>query len=261
MGKKILIGIILFFALVGLAFSAVWVAMQLGLLNVRGSIDERNGFFGNVLGTHSCEQCEWQATPEWATVREGLRKDKEVLARVSSETGVSARLIAAVAVPEQLRFFTSEREVYKRVFEPLKILGSLSQFSLGITGIKQATAEEVERRANSWQQQLIAYPAGIDRKQELYTRLTEPKDHYYSYLYTALYIRQIMDEWASAGHPLGGKPGIVITLFNIGFVNSEPKADPQVGGADITIGGTTYTFGSLGESFYHSDELMDIFLR
>lgn len=34
------------FALIGLLFTGVFVAMQFGLLNVQGSIAERNSFFG-----------------------------------------------------------------------------------------------------------------------------------------------------------------------------------------------------------------------
>ncbi|MGM3099375.1 hypothetical protein, partial [Bacillus cereus group sp. BC327] len=53
----------------------------------------------------------------------------------------------SVVVPEQTRFFTSNREVFKRYFEPLKILGSLSQFSLGVSGIKEETAIQIENQA------------------------------------------------------------------------------------------------------------------
>lgn len=249
MVKKVLYGIILLFALIGLVFTAVFVAMRFDLLNVRGTIDERNDFFGDVLGVDTCavEVCAWQDTPEWATVREGLRKDADVLTRVSVETGVPARLIAAVVVPEQLRFFTSEREVYKQVFEPLKILGSLSQFSLGVSGIKQETATEINRRRGE-----------LVEPQVLYTQLTDPKDHYYSYLYTALFIKQIVGEWAAAGHPIDTEPAIIATLFNIGFENSHPNPTPQVGGAQIEVGGTVYTFGELAGSFYHSAELNDV---
>jgi hypothetical protein len=49
-----------------------------------------------------------------------------------------------------------------------------------------------------------------------------------------------------------------VTLFNIGFTNSVPKADPKPGGAPITVGGATYTFGQLGGDFYLSNELRDV---
>ena len=56
-------------------------------------------------------------------------------------------------------------------------------------------------------------------------------DHYYSYLYTALYIKEIEAQWERAGFPLTDKPDIVITLFNIGFERSNPNAAPAAGGA------------------------------
>jgi len=262
--SAILFGAVGVFAFIGLLFTLVFFGMYFGLLNVRGTIDQRNEFFlgSAIVSRAPCtEACGWAESPEWETVREGLRKDAAVIQRVSSETGVPARLIAAVVVPEQLRFFTSEREIYKQVFEPLKILGSLSQFSLGVSGIKQETATAIEKRVDPRLAHLVAYKEGVDRKKELYDRLTDSSDHYYSYLYTALFIREIQDEWRSAGFPIDIRPGIVGTLFNIGFENSHPNANPQIGGASMTIGSETYTFGSLTEAFYFSDELGALFLR
>lgn len=276
-GKKIILILIGIFAVIGLAFTAVFVAMQFGLLNVRGSIMERNQFFVSAQAKETAqpcvdasENCAWQKTPEWAVVEGGLRKDAHIIERVSRETGVDARLIAAAVIPEQLRFFTSEREVFKRYFEPLKILGSLSQFSLGVSGIKQETARDIERHAQDASSPFypgptyavfVTYPEGVDRDTELYNRLTDAKDHYYSYLYTALYIKEIEAQWERAGFPITTSPEIVITLFNIGFERSNPHANPEAGGAPITVGGRTYPFGVLGAAFYHSDELLDVFPR
>jgi hypothetical protein len=252
------------FAVIGITFTGVLVGMQFGIFNVRGSSIERNLSIGTVLGAHTtaCDvtPCEWQHTPEWTTVREGLTKDALVIQRVSQETGVPARLIAAVVVPEQLRFFTSERETYKQIFEPLKILGSLSQFSLGVAGIKQETARDIESRLPKELGSLITYPAGAEHDQLLYERLTDPHDHYWSYLYAALFIQEMLTEWSSAGYPIDTKPGVVVTLFNIGFQNSHPNATPQIGGASIDIGGATYLFGELGDSFFNSAELRDVFV-
>lgn len=267
------------FALIGLAFTAVFVAMQFGLLNVRGSNTERNAFFGYDAPTtpsivsQPCieaaqKACAWNETPEWQVVEGGLIKDAAIIARVQSETGVSGRLIAAVVIPEQIRFFTSEREVFKRYFEPLKILGSLSQFSLGVSGLKQETARRIEEYAQDPTSpfypgpdmaSLIAYPPGTDRDAELYRRLTDAKDHYYSYLYTALYLREIEAQWKAAGYDIQQNPEALVTLFNIGFDKSQPKANPEVGGAPISAGGHVYAFGELGALFYRSAVLRDIF--
>lgn len=280
--RTILIVVVCIFAGIGLLFTGVFVAMQFGLLNVRGVNSERNAFFLNtststlpatVTQVEPCLQgvrtCTWSETREWAVVAGGLTKDQAVIARVAQETGVSARLIAAAVVPEQIRFFTAEREVFKRYFEPLKILGSLSQFSLGVSGIKQETARMIERNAINPQSPfytgeadaaLLVYTAQVSNKDaELYNRLTDDKNHYYSYLYTALFLKQIMTQWERAGFSLADKPDIVITLFNIGFTRSSPHANPEVGGAPITVGGTTYAFGELGGAFFVSEELRDVF--
>lgn len=282
--KIALLAILILFAGIGLLFSAVFVAMQFGLLNVRGSILERNAFFtedaaaegrqavpAQPCTTAGANVCSWNETPEWAVVAGGLTKDAALIARVAEETGVSPRLIAAVVIPEQIRFFTSEREIFKRYFEPLKILGSLSQFSLGVSGIKQETARDVERYASDPSSPfypgpeaatLLAYDASVtDRDAELFRRLTDEKDHYYSYLYTALYLRSVMAQWERAGFPIEDDPYALVTLFNIGYRNSVPKADPQPGGAPITVGGRVYAFGALGGDFFVSDELRDAFPR
>ncbi|MEI7720071.1 MAG: hypothetical protein WCI89_02600 [bacterium] len=268
------------FALIGVLFTAVFFAMQFGLLNVRGSIASRNAFFGfpsaptgGVLGVASSTPpcvdaavavCNWTQTPEWAVIQAGLLKDQSVVARVSAETGVPARMIVAAAVPEQIRFFTAEREVFKRYFEPLKILGSLSQFSLGVSGIKQDTANHIEQYVADASSpfypgpnllRFVAYTSDANHDTQLYDRLTDPKDHYYSYLYTALYIKEIEAQWQRAGFDISQNPAAVVTLFNIGFKGSHPDPNPAAGGAAITTGGTTYVYGELGANFYNSTEL------
>jgi len=275
------------FAAIGIVFTAVFIAMQFGLFNVKGAINTRNQFFlGSATATATsaaavqavaksqpCDDpsstvCNWSETPEWSVVSGGLAKDASLINSVSRDTGVDARMIAAVVIPEQIRFFTSEREVFKRYFEPLKILGSLSQFSLGVSGIKQETANQIEQNANdpsspfypgSGYGDLIAYGPGASHDSELYSRLTNDKDHYFSYLYTALYIKEVEAQWLRAGFDISHNPEAVVTLFNIGFQSSHPNASPQAAGAPIAVGGKIYAFGILGADFYHSDLLSDIF--
>lgn len=283
--KILSVTIILIFALIGMAFTFVFFGMQQGVLNVRGSIKERNTFFkpvattspdspaepqtnGCVDTTDQLASCDWNETTEWTTVRDGLTKDTPIIRRVSEETGVPARMIAAAVVPEQVRFFTDNREVFKRYFEPLKILASLSKFSLGVSGIKQETANAIESHAMSTSSDfypgdsiapLIAYSEGADHDAELFKRLTDEKDHYYSYLYTAIYLKQIEAQWKKAGYDVSNRPDVLVTLFNLGFAASEPKANPQVAGSNIVTGGQSYSFGYLGTLFYESTELRESF--
>lgn len=265
-----------------MVFTGVFVGMQFGAFNVPGSNEERNqSFFATTTppvvivpevpcADKALTKCAWNETPEWGVVKGGLTKDAEIIARVSTETGVSRRMIAAVVVPEQIRFFTSNREVFKKYFEPLKILGSMSQFSLGVSGIKEATARAIELNAASTtsafypgdgMSALIAYPDGADHDSVLFARLTNAKDHYYSYLYTALFIKEVEAQWKTAGFDVSDKPEVIVTLFNLGFGKSKPNPAPAAGGAIVTTGGTSYTYGRLGTNFYTSDDLIDIFPR
>lgn len=298
--KTTLTAIVIIFAIIGFLFTFVFIAMQFGLLNVKGTINERNAFFdkpliktkvekptGHILSPslattteggendNSCtdiqsKTCSWNETREWQVVSGGLIKDKDVIYRVAKETGVSPRLLAAIVVPEQTRFFTAEREVFKRYFEPLKILGSLTKFSLGISGIKFETALMIEKYAQDKTTAfypgdkyatLIAYKNPEDHEAQLYDRLTNAKDHYYSYLYTAIFIKEIESQWKHDGYDIEDNAGAITTLFNLGFAKSHPNPLPHLGGAPITTGGQTYSYGELGSLFYNSSELIDIFKR
>lgn len=295
--KYSLFAIIGTFTLIGITGTGVFVAMQYGLLNVRGSIIERNASFGPVAtiikngtattsatstpidtgngcreGLSQNKSCEWNETAGWDVVKGGLTKDAAMINRVAKETGVPARMIAASVVPEQTRFFTDNREVFKRYFEPLKILGTMSKFSLGVSGIKQDTAGNIELYASATTSPfypgdniapLLAYPASdsSDTGTALFNRLTDEKNHYYSYLYTAVYLKEITSQWGAAGFDVGNRPDVLVTLFNLGFNASQPKPNPQVAGAAITTGGQSYSFGYLGTLFYQSDELTDLFPR
>lgn len=268
--------IICVFAAIGLAMTAVFFAMRMNLLNVRGSSIERNSFFKSsetekikVIPCITADKvCDWDQTPEWAVVESGLIKDKDIINRVANETGVSARLIISTVAPEQLRFFTANRESFKKYFEPLKILGSLSKFSLGVSGVKQDTAKAIENHLKNADSPfypgndllpLIAYKDTDVHDTVLYNRLTDSKNHYYSYLYTALLLKQVQAHWAKAGFASQATPGILITIFNTGFGNSKPNPAPVVGGAPLTVGGITYAFGTLGAEIYASDALIEYF--
>ena len=256
-----------FFALVGFLLTAGYFGVKLGLTNTRGIIDEqRKGFF-EVENPATPLNIEWNKSEEWVTLREALIKDSAVINQVSLETGVEARLIASVIVVEQLRLFHSDRELFKKVFAPLKILGTQSQFSWGVSGIKPDTAKTIENNlkdnsspyylGKSFEEKLNFKTENID--EERFARMTDYKERYFSYLYTALLMKQVQTQWARAGFPIEKNIGVVTTLFNIGFERSNPKPNPNIGGAEIKIEGKNYSFGGLAEEFYYSNELLDVF--
>lgn len=304
-------------AAIGVLFIVVFFGMKFDLFTVRGSIDERNRFFesGSLSDTSSGLDSKgflsnkndsikviseiqfalrdgvvkarekifpntsfaWAKSDEWRTLSAALTKDRETIRRAAHDAGVSPRILVSVVIAEQLRFFTSDRESFKKFFEPLKILGTMSEFSLGVSGVKQDTAEQIEKNLKDKNspyyigpayEDLLNLPAGENEKGEggqnstsstRFLRLTDSKDHYYSYLYTALFVRQIIEQWKKEGYDLTYRPEILATLFNLGFEKSVPKADPKVAGAEVTVGGETYTFGRLAYEFYYSGELIEIF--
>ncbi len=292
--RKALQIVIYIFAAIGFVLVVVYLAVEMGWTKTSGIIDRQHDFFkqqslknGSGLSA-STSSDEWAQGEEWQTLKEAIIKDKEVINKVSKETGVSSRVIVSILIVEQLRLFHDNREIFKTIFAPLKILGNQSQFSWGVMGIKQDTAREIENNlkdSNSVWYLGVNYShtldfgsstvltsttsAGIasntaipeDTDTQRFNRLTDEHDRYYSYLYAAILIKEIGSQWNKAGFPISDRPEILATLFNIGFTNSKPNADPQVGGAEISIGTSTYSFGGLAGSFYYSDKLINDFPR
>ena len=89
--------------------------------------------------------------------------------------------------------------------------------------------------------------------------MTDSYDHYYNYLYGALYVKELETQWKNSGVDISNRPEIIGTLYNIGFDHSFPKQKPEVGGAEIDINGTKYSFGGLTYNIYNSEELTDLF--
>ena len=210
---------------------------------------------------------EWMNISEWTDFKYAVAKDKRLIDSAANLTGVEPRLIVAVLVGEQIRLFNSNREAYKKWIGPLKILSVETTFSLGVTGIKVPTAQRIEK--NLYDSASLFYLGEkyehlLDFKtqntsQERFNRLTSYKNHFYSYLYAALNVKQIKVQWEKSGFPIGDRPEILATLYNIGYEVSIPKENPVVGGSGINIRGIKYSFGAVAYEFYYSGELYDLF--
>lgn len=210
---------------------------------------------------------EWMNMEEWETFKVAVEKDKKLIDSAARLTGVESRLIVSCLVGEQIRLFNSDREAYKKWIGPLKILSVESQFSLGVTGIKDFTAAKME---NALKDSSSIYYLGkqyenlldfktTDTTQERFDRLTSFRNHFYSYLYAAVFLKQMKVQWERKGYPIDHRPEILATLFNVGYPQSVPKKNPKVGGSTITIKEKKYTFGMISHQFYYSGELIDIF--
>ncbi|MDP4292230.1 MAG: hypothetical protein Q8908_14210 [Bacteroidota bacterium] len=209
----------------------------------------------------------WSSIEEWPVLKAAVSKDYRVIDSVARITGVSPRMISAVLIAEQIRLFDSRREAFKKWIAPLKMLTSEMTFSWGVTGIKDFTAKNIEH--NLVDRSSVFYPGKayehlLDFKtgnpdEERFERITDIKNHYYAYLYSALCIKQIDTQWKRAGYDLTDRPEIMATLYNVGFKYSIPKPDPQVGGSTIDVKGQKYSFGLLAYEYYYSGEMADLF--
>jgi len=210
---------------------------------------------------------EWMNIKEWQDFKLAVSKDKKLIDSAANLTGVEPRLIVSVLVGEQIRLFNSSREAYKKWIGPLKILSVEATFSLGVTGIKVPTAQMIEKNlkdstsvfylGKKYENLLDFHTSNIQG--ERFKRLTSYDNHFYSYLYAALNIKQLKMQWDRSGFPVGDRPEILATLYNIGYEASVPKENPVVGGSGINIKGTPYTFGAVAYEFYYSGELFELF--
>ncbi|KND49145.1 MAG: hypothetical protein AB203_01985 [Parcubacteria bacterium C7867-008] len=258
--------VVYIFAAIGLFLMAGYFAVKFGLTNEKGIVDTQRDAF---LGIHVVPEKQagpavpWKESEEWEVLSAALTRDQATLNKAANDSGVPARLIAANLVAEQLRLFFTEREYYKQFFSPLKILGSQTQFSWGVMGMKENTAIKVEAYLKDPSSPFYPGPQyehlldfeTSDIEGERFTRMTDQHNHYWSYLYAGLYIKEIEAQWRTAGFPIDGNVAILSTLYNIGFTHSNPNPDPQVGGAAITAGDKTFSFGGLAADFYNSDLL------
>lgn len=261
--KSIFRIVVYIFAVIGFVLVAGYVAVQFGLTKTEGIVDEQHDYFQTQVEKDD----SWTETEEWTVLREAIKKEDLAIQKVAKDLNISSRLLVTPLVVEQLRLFYSEREIFKQVFAPLKILGNQSQFSWGVLGIKQETAREIEDHlkdpTSPWYlgkeyEHILDFKTD-DHDKERFERLTDEQSRYYSYLYGGILIKQLIVQWEKAGYPIADKPGIIATLYNIGFKNSKPNANPKTGGAEIEINKTTYSFGGFAQIFYDSKELREEF--
>jgi len=218
---------------------------------------------------------EWMNFMEWSYFKEAVAKDKKYIDSAAAACGVEPRMIVACLVGEQVRLFNSRRERFKNLVAPLKTLALETNMSFGVTGIKEQTASNIETYLKDPQspfycgskyEHLLDYDstrnynnAHNDTLSLRVKRLVQYKDHYYSYLYAGIFIRQIATQWKKAGYSIDERPEILATIFNLGYRKSIPKKYPAVGGSNFMIRDKEYTFGGVAYDFYYSGELLDEF--
>jgi hypothetical protein len=203
------------FAVIGFVLVVGYFATRFGLTNTKGIIDlQREAFLGNATTTAAANLAPtypngtpWQNTEEWQVLSAAATKDAPAINQAAAASGVPTRLIVANLVVEQLRLFFTERAFYKQFFAPLKILGAQTQFSWGVMGMKEATAVQVENNLKnpasplypgSQYEHLLDFPAGGNASSTLdarFARMTDQHNHYYSYLYAGLALKELEAQW------------------------------------------------------------------
>ncbi|MBR6843498.1 MAG: hypothetical protein IKM79_00195 [Bacteroidales bacterium] len=209
----------------------------------------------------------WMRGAEWPPLKEAILRDSALIIEAGRLTGVEPRLIVGCLIGEQIRLFNSKREMFKKYLGPVKVLSVESQFSYGVNGIKDFTAQAVEEHLKDPTSEFYMGPAyehlldfaTNDPETERYNRLVDYQNHLYSYIYTGCILHQTMLQWRRAGYDISNRPELLITLFNLGFNKSVPHADAMPGGSTIEVGDNKYTFGAIGFDFYYSGELADAF--
>jgi hypothetical protein len=209
----------------------------------------------------------WANTAQWQVVQESIKKDEFKIKKAALVANLPPRVMVSTLMVEQLRLYFTQRELYQKYFEPLKILANAYKVSLGVMSIKEETGRQIELHLKDTSspyylgkeyETILDYPPGVDQPRERYNRLSSD-DHYWNYLYGALYLKQLQVQWQRAGHDISNRPEIIGTLFNVGFSQSEPNASPKVGGSTIVIDGQEYSFGRLAFEFYYSGEMSQEF--
>lgn len=235
------------------------------------SIDALADRIGTLLASTPQQQRQnlipWMAEPAWPALKEAILRDSALINEAGRLTGVEPRMIVGCLIGEQIRLFNSKREMFKKYLGPVKVLSVQSQFSYGVNGIKDFTAEAVEQHLQDPSSEFYmgkAYEHLLDfetddHATERYNRLVDYRNHLYSYIYTGCILHQTMLQWRRAGYDISDRPDVLFTLFNVGFSQSVPKPDPVPGGSHIEVGDRMYTFGGIGFDFYYSGELADAF--
>jgi hypothetical protein len=95
--------------------------------------------------------------------------------------------------------------------------------------MKLKTAEEFEIRLQNNDLKLYqTYFAYADQKnitQQRLARLTDTKNYYYQILYSAGILYQYTTERRKAGYNIKNKPGLMATMYNIGYSTPHDNAD------------------------------------
>ena len=113
--------------------------------SIEGLAERIASVLGGVPQQQRTNLIPWMAEPAWPALKEAILRDSALINEAGRLTGVEPRMIVGCLIGEQIRLFNSKREMFKKYLGPVKVLSVQSQFSYGVNGIKDFTAEAVEQ--------------------------------------------------------------------------------------------------------------------
>ena len=167
-------------------------------INLSNSSDSLNSFSMDTIKQKSKYVQNWMNSKEWETLKETLINERSSIDSAAMVSGVESRLILCCLIGEQMRIYNQSRERLKNFWGPFKKLSFMTNLSYGVTGIKEGTAILIE---NNLKNSLSVYYLGKEYEhildystdniedERLY-RLKNYYNHFYSYLYAALILKQ-----------------------------------------------------------------------
>lgn len=235
---------------------ACLVAAILILLSTAGSAIP---YFDSPAGNRAVEDLVYRDIGRYATT----------IDRLCSEFDVDAATVVAILYTEKVQYeldlFRSGKQELERLVETFPVfmsdLYTWSQLSAGYTHVKEAFARQTWERL----EQIPAYRGRLDEAE------IDPA-HYIRHPEVALEISvaglaMLCREWIEdpRGCDISSSPGILATLYNIGYRNSHPKPDPRIGGSvmPIIVDGVVHTdlcFGARVEMLCYESQTFRQFM-
>lgn len=185
------------------------------------------------------------------------KKYKDHIILASQIFNLNPNIIKSCIFVEQLRAFYTFKWLFKSVAQTNTYLTVMSKQSFWVGGMKLETAAQFEDRLqtnnNELYQKYFAYPNQTNIWQQRLARLIDTKNYYYQVMYSAGILYQYSTERKNAGYNINNKPGLLATMYNIGY--STPHDNADIWWSFMNIEGDKYSFGGLAMLVYYYLEI------
>ncbi len=159
--------------------------------------------------------------------------------KYSDEFGLDPALIVAVLYIEKMQYeldiFRKTKKILENTLNDYIVfsdnLFSWAQLSIGFTHIKPFFARETKRRLDK-KPEYIGYLSEEDVSPSFYSNSPEA-----AIKITAASFNIFIDQWKNdpGGVDISNNPGVLATLYNIGYEKSIPNKNPVAGGSYLPV--------------------------